>query len=310
MSLRSTTCRMDVAILFPPDIWSSAILAIGNRSIASLSTIRLLPSAISLPRLWWGNPPPNRGLYYRNNVANTITLLDAMLAAGVKHLVFPSTCAVYGEPTLRPIPEVHPLSPISPYGATKLMVERILQDYGKAYGLQSITLRFFNAAGADPDGELGEAHEPETHLIPIAIQTALGQRPYIQINGTDYDTEDGTCIRDYVHVMDLANAFRLALEYLQQENCSQTVNLGNMRGFSVKEVIEMVERVSQTTFDVRLGPRRLGDPPVLVGSSDLANSLLGWKPHYRQLETIVRHAWQWHSRQSGVAVPQMAQSYP
>ncbi|WP_017327469.1 UDP-glucose 4-epimerase GalE [Synechococcus sp. PCC 7336] len=234
-------------------------------------------------------------LYYRNNVANTLTLLDAMVAANVKQLVFPSTCAVYGAPSIQPIPESHPLNPISPYGATKLMVERILQDYSRAFELQSAILRFFNAAGAAPDGSIGEAHEPETHLIPIAIEAALGLRSHLKIFGDDYNTPDGTCVRDYVHVMDLAEAFKLSLRYLQREQTSLTLNLGNMQGFSVKEVAETVMQVSGRSFDVRVAPRRAGDPPLLVGSNQRAAEMLGWTPRYSDLNTIVRHAWQWHS---------------
>ncbi|MEN9204567.1 MAG: UDP-glucose 4-epimerase GalE [Thermostichales cyanobacterium SZTDM-1c_bins_54] len=243
-----------------------------------------------------GESTVNPGKYYRNNVSNTLTLLDAMVRADVKHLIFPSTCAVYGEPAITPIPEIHPLSPISPYGVTKLMVERILQDYRRAHDLQSVVLRFFNAAGADPQGRWGEDHHPETHLIPLVMQAALGQRPFIQIHGDDYPTPDGTCIRDYIHVLDLAKAFLLAWRYLQKHHSSLTVNLGNQRGFSVREVIEMVRQVSGRDFQVRIGPRRPGDPPALVGSADLAMATLGWTPDYPDLHTIISHAWQWHAR--------------
>jgi len=243
-----------------------------------------------------GESTVNPGKYYRNNVCTTLTLLDAMVRADVKHLIFPSTCAVYGEPAVTPIPEIHPLSPISPYGMTKLMVERILQDYRRAHDLQSVVLRFFNAAGADPQGRWGEDHSPETHLIPLVMQTALGERPFIQINGDDYPTPDGTCIRDYIHVLDLAKAFVLAWRYLQTHHSSLTVNLGNERGFSVREVIEKVRQVSGRDFQVKVGPRRPGDPPKLVGSSDLAREVLGWSPDYPDLDTIIEHAWRWHAR--------------
>ncbi|MEM9567075.1 MAG: UDP-glucose 4-epimerase GalE [Cyanobacteria bacterium P01_E01_bin.34] len=236
-------------------------------------------------------------LYYRNNVANTLVLLDAMVAAGVKHFVFPSTCAVYGEPQTLPIPETHPLAPLSPYGATKSMVERILQDYCSAYDIQSVVFRFFNAAGAAPDGTIGEDHDPETHLIPIAIEAALGLRPGLKMFGDDYDTPDGTCVRDYIHVMDLASAFSLSLDYLKREHTSQIFNLGSMRGFSVKEVAETVMKVAERQFPVEISPRRPGDSPQLVGSNALAERLLGWVPCYGDLDTIVKDAWNWHNNE-------------
>ncbi|MGK7906237.1 MAG: UDP-glucose 4-epimerase GalE [Synechococcus sp.] len=244
-----------------------------------------------------GESTTSPGLYYRNNVANTLTVLDAMVAANVKHFVFPSTCAVYGDPQILPIPESHPLNPLSPYGATKWMVERILQDYRHAYDIQSVVFRFFNAAGAAPDGTIGEDHDPETHLIPIAIEAALGVRSSLKMFGDDYDTPDGTCIRDYIHVMDLADAFSLALQYLKREHSSQIFNLGNMRGFSVKEVADKVMQVAERQFPVAISPRRPGDSPKLVGSNALAEELLGWIPRYGDLTTIVEHAWNWHNNE-------------
>lgn len=239
---------------------------------------------------------PNK--YYHNNVVNTLSLLDTMLAAGIKHLVFPSTCAVYGQPQGgRPLSETSLLQPMSPYGASKLMVERILQDYGAAYGLQSMVLRFFNAAGADLKAELGEAHDPETHLIPLTIQAALGQRPHIAIYGDNYATPDGTCLRDYIHVLDLADAFERSLQSLLAHEGGQTLNLGGGRGYSVREVIETVQQVGQCPLKVTITERRPGDPPILISQSARAEKILGWQPQYPQLEIMVQHAWQWHRRQ-------------
>lgn len=206
--------------------------------------------------------------YYRNNVLGTLVLLEAMLAASVKKFVFSSTCATYGVPEVVPIPENHPQNPINPYGATKLMVERILSDFDTAYGLKSVRFRYFNAAGADPTGLLGEDHNPETHLIPLVLLTALGKRESISIFGTDYPTPDGTCIRDYIHVSDLADAHVLGLEYLLQGNDSEVFNLGNGLGFSVKEVISAAEDVTGLTIPVKECDRRPGDPPSLIGSSE------------------------------------------
>lgn len=234
--------------------------------------------------------------YYRNNVIGTVTLLEAMLAANVKQLVFSSTCATYGVPKSVPIPEDHPQSPINPYGATKLMVERILADFDTAYGLKSVCFRYFNAAGADPAGQLGEDHQPETHLIPLVLQTALGLRESVAVFGTDYPTPDGTCIRDYIHVTDLATAHVLGLEYLLQGGSSEKFNLGNGSGFSVKEVIETARRVTGRDIPAVERDRRPGDPPALIGSSEKARSILGWQPQYSDLEQIITHAWNWHQK--------------
>ncbi len=232
--------------------------------------------------------------FYDNNVHGTITLLAAMQAVGIRHFVFSSTCATYGTPRIVPIPEDHPQNPLSPYGQSKLVVERILSDCERAFGLQSVCFRYFNAAGAHPAGGLGEDHTPETHLIPLVLDAALGKRPSIAIFGDDYDTPDGTCVRDYVHVSDLADAHVLGIEYLLAGGTSTAVNLGNGRGFSVKEVIASAERVTGRRIQVETAPRRPGDPPVLVGSSERAKSLFGWSPRYADLETIIAHAWAWH----------------
>ncbi|MCC5627416.1 UDP-glucose 4-epimerase GalE [Nostoc sphaeroides CHAB 2801] len=234
--------------------------------------------------------------YYRNNVVGTLTLLEAMLTASVKKFVFSSTCATYGVPEFVPIPENHPQNPINPYGATKLMVERILSDFDVAYGFKSVRFRYFNAAGANPSGLLGEDHNPETHLIPLVLMTALGKRESISIFGTDYPTPDGTCIRDYIHVNDLADAHILGLEYLLKGNDSEVFNLGNGSGFSVREVIAATEQVTGVSIPVQERDRRPGDPPILIGASEKARTILGWKPQYPSIEDIVAHAWQWHQK--------------
>jgi UDP-glucose 4-epimerase len=232
--------------------------------------------------------------YYQNNLVGTITLLDSMREYGINNLVFSSTCATYGIPNYIPIDENHSQNPINPYGASKLMIERILKDYDLAYGLKSIVFRYFNAAGADPDGLLGEDHNPETHLIPLVLQSANGQRSSISIFGTDYDTPDGTCIRDYIHVSDLAEAHVLGLEYLWENQISQIFNLGNGSGFSVKEVIDTAKQVTSKEIPITECPRRSGDPAVLIGSASKAKEILGWQPKYPELEAIIKHAWDWH----------------
>ncbi|MEH2335521.1 UDP-glucose 4-epimerase GalE [Nostoc sp.] len=234
--------------------------------------------------------------YYRNNVVGTLTLLEAMLTASVKKFVFSSTCATYGVPEFVPIPENHPQNPINPYGATKLMVERILADFDVAYGFQSVRFRYFNAAGANPSGLLGEDHNPETHLIPLVLMTALGKRESISIFGTDYPTPDGTCIRDYIHVNDLADAHILGLEYLLKGGDSEVFNLGNGSGFSVREVIAAAEQVTGISIPVEERDRRPGDPPILIGTSEKARTILGWQPQYLSIKDIVAHSWQWHQK--------------
>lgn len=234
--------------------------------------------------------------YYRNNFLGTFTLLEAMLAASIDKFVFSSTCATYGIPNIVPIPEFHPQNPINPYGATKLMIERVLTDFDKAYNLRSVCFRYFNAAGADPEGRLGEDHNPETHLIPLVLLAAMGKRDAISIFGTDYPTPDGTCIRDYIHVVDLANAHVLGLKYLLNGGDSTIFNLGNGNGFSVKQVIETARQVTGREIHVVECGRRPGDPSALVGSSDRARDILGWNPQYADLSQIITHAWNWHQQ--------------
>ena len=234
--------------------------------------------------------------YYRNNVVGTLTLLEAMLEAGINKFVFSSTCATYGVPETVPIKEEQPQNPINTYGVTKLMVEQILQDFSHAYDFRSVCLRYFNAAGADPEGMLGEDHNPETHLIPLVLQAASGHRDSISIFGTDYNTPDGTCIRDYIHVSDLAQAHILALKYLLDDGKTDVFNLGNGNGFSVKQVIEIARKVTGQEIKALECDRRPGDPPILVGSGEKAQQILGWQPQYYTLEDIIAHAWQWHQK--------------
>ena len=232
--------------------------------------------------------------YYYNNVVNTLNLLKVMREHGCKKIIFSSICATYGEPDHVPITEDMPQNPINPYGMTKLTVERIFKDYANAYGLQFAVLRYFNAAGADPEGEIGESHNPETHVIPMILDAASGKRESFKVFGTDYDTPDGSCIRDYIHVTDLADAHVLALHYLENGGESDFFNLGNTIGTSVLEVVESAKRVTGKEFKVELVPRRPGDPAKLVGSSEKAHHVLGWKPKYGDIDTIVAHAWKWH----------------
>ena len=234
--------------------------------------------------------------YYANNVTNTLNLLDAMVTHGVKRFIFSSSAAVYGDPHTVPIPEDHSKEPINPYGRTKWIVEQILADYDHAYGLKSVSLRYFNAAGADPEGALGERHEPETHLIPLVLRAASGRAPDIKVFGRDYDTPDGTCIRDYVHVEDLCSAHRLAIDGLMQGKASNAYNLGNGSGFSVAEVIAAAERVTGRNIPVTDQPRRAGDPPRLVADARRARDELGWRPQYDSLDTIIAHAWAWEQK--------------
>jgi UDP-glucose 4-epimerase len=240
-----------------------------------------------------GESVRNPSVYYRNNLSNTLNLLDAMVAAHVERFIFSSTAAIFGEPAYVPIDERHPQRPMNPYGASKQMVERALQDYDRAYGLRSVCLRYFNAAGAHPEAAIGERHEPETHLIPLLLQAASGRRESVQVFGRDYDTPDGTCIRDYVHVMDLCEAHLLALGFLDGSGESAAFNLGNGSGFSVREVIAAVEKVTGGKVNVVDAPRREGDPARLVADPGLARQRLGWSPVYGELEVIVQHAWRW-----------------
>ncbi|BBD55500.1 UDP-glucose 4-epimerase GalE [Planktothrix agardhii] len=243
-----------------------------------------------------GESVTNPDKYYRNNVVGTLTLLEAMKEAGINKFVFSSTCATYGVPEIVPIPEEHPQNPINPYGATKLMVERILSDFDVAYDFKSVRFRYFNAAGADPEGLLGEDHNPETHLIPLILLAALGKRDSISIFGTDYPTPDGTCIRDYIHVTDLATAHILGLEYLLNSGKTDVFNLGNGKGFSVKEVIETAREITGKEIKAIECDRRPGDPPSLVGSGEKARTILGWNPEYPDLQNIITHAWNWHQK--------------
>lgn len=236
--------------------------------------------------------------YYRNNVAGSLTLLEAMRDHGVGQMVFSSTCATYGLPQTPRLTEAHPQQPINPYGASKLMVERMLTDFAAAYGLRFVALRYFNAAGADPDGDIGETHDPETHLIPLAIAAARGERAALEIFGTDYPTADGTAIRDYVHVWDLAVAHVLALDYLRCGGDPTALNLGVGRGYSVREVIDAVTAAAGRAVPFREVDRRPGDPPELVAEAGQALALLGWAPRLTRLEEIVESAWRWHQRRA------------
>ena len=238
------------------------------------------------------------GKYFRNNTLGTFNLIEAMRAAGVGTLVFSSTCATYGNPVRVPIDESHPQAPVNPYGESKLMVERMLHWYGECHGLQWMALRYFNAAGADPDGEIGEVHDPESHLIPLVIGGALGTRPPVKVFGTDYPTPDGTAVRDYVHVVDLADAHLRAVERLQAGTPSQAINLGTGVGQSVRQVIDAVREVSGRHVPFDTAPRRPGDPPELVADPSRAREVLGWTPRYADLRTTVQHAWNWHATES------------
>jgi len=233
--------------------------------------------------------------YFQNNVANTLNLLGAMLDKRIPRIVFSSTCATYGEPVRIPIAEDHPQSPVNPYGESKLFVERVLGWYQKAYGLEWAALRYFNATGADPDGEIGEDHDPETHLDPLAVEAALGLRPHVDVFGTDYPTPDGTAIRDYVHVTDLAEAHVQALQYLIGGGVPVALNLGSGIGSSVLEMIQTAERVSRRTVAVRNCSRRAGDPAVLLADASRAGQVLGWTCPYSNPQAIIETAWQWHA---------------
>ena len=240
-----------------------------------------------------GESVKDPGKFFRNNTCNALNLLEAMKEAGVKRFVFSSTAAVYGNPKEVPIPEEHPTEPINPYGESKLFVEKILKDFHSSYGLSFISLRYFNAAGADPEGRIGESHEPETHLIPLVLKAAKGERDSIKIFGTDYPTEDGTCVRDFIHVDDLAQAHLLALELLMEEEVGEFFNCGYGKGYSVKEVIETAKKVTKRDFKVEEAPRRPGDPPVLVAKTDKIKNRLGFSPRFNDLEYIVETAWNW-----------------
>lgn len=237
--------------------------------------------------------------YYRNNFVHTQVLLDAMRDHEVGAFIFSSTAAIFGEPRYVPIDEAHPKAPINPYGRSKWMVEQLLEDYDRAYGLRAVALRYFNAAGADPAGRIGEHHDPETHLIPLVLQTASGRREAVTVFGEDYDTPDGTCIRDFIHVADLCQAHLLALEHLLDGGGSRRYNLGNGAGYSVREVIDTARRVTGRDIPERRGTRRPGDPARLVADSRRIVQELGWTPGYPDLDTIVAHAWAWEQRLAG-----------
>jgi UDP-glucose-4-epimerase GalE len=234
--------------------------------------------------------------YYENNVANTLTLLRVMLEQDVKRFIFSSTCAVYGNPNKIPLTEDHPLAPVNPYGRTKLVVETVLKDYDESYGMKHVNLRYFNAAGADPDGELGEDHDPETHLIPRVLLTALGRFKQVEVFGTDYPTKDGTCVRDYVHVTDLGAAHVLALEWLLRGRPSEIFNLGTGQGYTVMEIVEKARQITGRSIPAATSPRRPGDPAVLLAGNEKAIKTLGWTPQYKALDEIISSAWKWHQR--------------
>jgi UDP-glucose 4-epimerase len=234
--------------------------------------------------------------YYGQNLVSSLNLLDAMLEAGVKNFIFSSSAAVYGVPRQIPIPEDHPLLPINPYGQTKFFVEKILQDYDRAYGMKFISLRYFNAAGADPGGDLGEMHDPETHLIPNILSVILGKKEYLEIYGANFPTPDGTAVRDYIHVTDLSSAHVLALQRLLSSSQSEFINLGTNKGYSVREVIAKTEEITGKKVPSRQKSRREGDVPVLLASKERAERLLGWKLRYSELGTIIETAWKWHKK--------------
>ena len=234
--------------------------------------------------------------YYHNNVAGTLTLLESMRSCGIDKMIFSSTCATYGMPEQIPIPEDHLQNPINPYGRTKLMIEWILKDFAAAYDMRYVCLRYFNAAGADPEGEIGEDHDPETHLIPLVLDVAHGRRDHLKIFGTNYDTPDGTCIRDFIHVSDLADAHLLSLKYLLKGGKSDAFNLGNGSGFSVKEVIRSAVKISGCDIPYLEVERRPGDPDILIGSSEKIINKLGWRAVHNNLDTIIKTAWRWHKR--------------
>jgi UDP-glucose 4-epimerase len=238
--------------------------------------------------------------YYRNNMAATAELLDSMICHNVKRFIFSSTAAVYGEPVEIPITEDHPCNPTNPYGASKIGVERMLKDCDSAYGLKYISLRYFNASGADESGNIGERHHNETHLIPLILEVATGRRENIKIFGTNYPTPDGTCIRDYIHVSDLTRAHLLALDTLMSGGDSSVYNLGNNRGYSVREVIELARKVTGKPIPAIEADKRPGDPAVLIASSDKIKEALGWKPQYEDLETIIKTAWVWHWKEANI----------
>jgi UDP-glucose-4-epimerase GalE len=295
------------------DVWVYDNLSYGHRAavpagrliVGDLSETQRLDHALLEHRIeavvhfaafaYVGESVQHPGLYYQNNLVNTLNLLEVLRRQGIGRIVFSSTCAIYGIPEKVPITEEESPKPINPYGQTKLAVEHALADYNRAYGLAYAALRYFNASGASADGALGEDHDPETHLIPLVFQAIMGQRPALTIHGTDYPTPDGTCIRDYIHVEDLASAHLLALEALAPGKQLQ-YNLGTGRGYSVREVIQLAEEITGRKVPYTEGPRRPGDPPMLVAASDKVQRELGWKPRYVELRPILETAWDWHRR--------------
>ncbi|HEX3726264.1 MAG TPA: UDP-glucose 4-epimerase GalE [Pirellulales bacterium] len=295
------------------DVWAYDNLSLGHRE--SVPQGRLIEGALAdRPRLTEvlrshdieavmhfaafaavGESVTDPAKYYENNVLGSLSLLESMRGAGVRHIVFSSTTATSGIPRHLPITEEEPQQPINPYGFGKLIIERALADYARAYGVSYAALRYFNASGASPEGDLGEDHDPETHLIPIVLEVALGKRPHVTVFGDDYPTPDGTCIRDYIHVDDLGSAHVLALEHVAQGRCLE-LNLGTGRGHSVRQVIDACRRITGHEIPTQCGPRRAGDPPELVADSTKAQRELPWRPQYTDIESIVRTAWLWHSR--------------
>jgi UDP-glucose 4-epimerase len=295
------------------EVWVYDNLSMGHRQavpadrliVGDLSEIPQLEHAVLIHRIeavvhfaafaFVGESVKDPGKYYKNNLVNTLTLMECLRRSGVSRFVFSSTCATYGVPIKVPITEDEPQRPINPYGIGKLAVEHALADYAAAYGWAYAALRYFNAAGACPDGAIGEDHDPETHLIPLVLQTALGLRPHVEIFGTDYPTSDGTCVRDYIHVDDLAEAHLLALEHLQPGQ-GMRYNLGIGKGYTVREVIQTAQEVTGKKIVVKEGPRRHGDPPILVASAEKIRNELGWKPRYTELRPIIETAWIWHRK--------------
>jgi len=245
-----------------------------------------------------GESYANPRKYYTHNLITSLNLLDVMLEAGVEYFVFSSSAAVYGEPLQNPIPESHPLNPFNPYGQTKFFVEKVIQDYARAYGLKFISLRYFNAAGADPEGQLGELHDPETHLIPNILLFLLGKKKKFEIFGTDFPTKDGTAVRDYIHVTDLAKAHVLSLKKLLKSSQSEFINLGTNKGYSVLEIINKTEEITGEKVLYTESPRREGDVPVLLASREKAEQILGWKLYHSNIETIIETAWDWHKKRT------------
>jgi UDP-arabinose 4-epimerase len=281
--------------LVAADVLDSAGLASAFRRFKPVAVLHFAASA------YVGESVHNPGKYYRNNVGGTLSLLEAAVEHGVKRVIFSSTCSTYGVPSEIPIRETHAQNPINPYGASKLMAERMLADFGAAHDLKSVTLRYFNAAGADADGEIGEDHTPETHLVPLVLDAAAGLCPHATIFGDDYDTADGTCIRDYVHVSDLADAHVLALKALMGGAPSTAYNLGNGRGFSVREIIAAARRITKRPIAEKVEARRPGDPPRLAGDATRALTELGWVPRFAGIDNILKTAWAWHrKKQAGL----------